>query len=189
MPPAAPDLSHSQNSPASPLATPFSQKDPFQPSTRCLSLRGTVADFDPLANQRQRPDHEGNSADCTIDGPDELTSHRRAIIACHSLSWPDCAIARPASLAHAPHSTSLRARFGPCPVSGLYSIQRLLFTALGRPGGGLIIHAGTLCLSLPGLCLFSVGREPLLPWGPWPNIRVGVIPEPNRLICDFSSPV
>lgn len=150
MPPAAPDLSHSQNSPASPLATPFSNEDPFQPSTRCLSLRGTVADFDSRTNQRQPPDHERNSADCTIDGLDELTSHRRAIIACHSLSWPDCAIARPASLTHAPHSTSLRARFGPCPVSGLYSIQRLL-SLLSAARGVPIIHAGTLCLSLPGL--------------------------------------
>lgn len=167
MSPAAPDLSPSQNSPASPLATPFFFfKDPFQPSTRCLSLRGTMADFDCPANQRQRPDHERNSADCTIDGPDELTSHRRAIIACHSLSWPDCAIARPASLAHAPHSPSLPARFGPCPVSGLYCrIQRLLWPALGRPGGSPLFMLQHCCLSLPGLCLFSLGREPLLPKG------------------------
>lgn len=66
----------------------FCQRDPFQHSTRRLSLRGTVADFDRRANQRQDPDHERYSADCTIDGLDELTSHRRAIIACLSLSWP-----------------------------------------------------------------------------------------------------
>lgn len=112
----------------------FSQRDPFQPSTRCLSLLGTVADFDGRANQRQRPDHERNSADCTIDGPDELTSHRRAIIACLSLSWPRLRHRSACSLTHAPHSTARRARFGPCPVSALY-LGSSAFSRCSRPPG------------------------------------------------------
>lgn len=106
----------------------FSSQDPFQPSTRGLSLPGTVADFDRLANQSGRPDHERHSADCTIEGSDELTSHRRAIIACHSQSCPNCAIAL--GLLHSPTPLTvplLPARFGPRSVSGLYfEIQRLL---------------------------------------------------------------
>lgn len=136
MPSAAPDLSPSQNNPASPLATPFfSQRDPFQPSTRCLSLRGTVADFDQPANQRPGPDHERYSADCTIDGLDELTSHRRAIIACLCLSWPRLRH-RSASFTHPRPSQYCQAGT----IRAMSCIRFVLdpapsLAALGRPGG------------------------------------------------------
>lgn len=113
----------------------FSQRDPFQPSTCRLSLRGTVADFDPRANQRQGPDHERYSADCTIDGLDELTSHRRAIIACLSLSWPRLRH-RSASFTHPRPSQYCRAGT----IRAMSCIRFVLdpapsLAALGRPGG------------------------------------------------------
>lgn len=118
-----------------------------------------------------------------------MNSHRIAVPSspASACPGPDCAIARPPSLTHAPHSTAGRARFGQCPVSGLYSIQRLLLAALGRPGGphyscwNVVSKSCLACVSPPA------GREPLLPWGPRPNIRVGVIPQPVESDCDFSS--
>lgn len=133
---AAPDLSHSQNNPASPLATPFFRRGtPFSPAPAAChcEVPWQILTLGPISASGLITKGIARIAPSMA----WMNSHRLAVPSspASACPGPDCAIARPPSLTHAPHSTARRARFGPCPVSGLYSIQRLLFAALGRPGG------------------------------------------------------
>lgn len=66
-----------------------------------------------------------------------MNSHRTAVPSSPASgpSWPRLRHRSACSLTHAPHSTARRARFGPCPVSGLY-LGSSAFSRCSRPPGG-----------------------------------------------------